>query len=369
MFDAGQDDESISPQAVYENVEGLGRRSFPEADHLLRGVAPAWSSRWWDAAGEAGWFRLGLPEEDGGAGAGWQHLGAMFFAFGQQLLPGPLLAQAVLIPALVRNGLTAAATLADAALDGQVAVTLAQGPTPPWGQGREQVRVTPDAVHGTLDLVAHGGQADVFLVVAASQAGPCLLRCDQESPALVIDRQPAFADDADYASLAFDGRLDPADVLVAGAEAKALLDEVDSAARLMAAYEIAGVAHMLIERTVAYAKLRHQFGRPIGSFQVIKHMLANTYAQSTALATMCQELSRAADQGDATLGHAGDVCLAFASRAGRRIAETCLQIHGGIGFTAESYVHLCLKRVLRLQGAYGDGPSIEQSLGASLLSA
>jgi alkylation response protein AidB-like acyl-CoA dehydrogenase len=304
----------------------------------------------------------------GGLGLGLRQLGAMFGAVGQGLLPGPLVAHAIVVPRLMGLGTPQIQEQIELALDGKTIVSLVRGQDPPWGDGVAQVRRSGNRLFGEVALVEFGEDADWLIVVCEGDGRPELIFVSANEPQVEIRSQPSYADDIKYGTVVFDGvELSEENVLLSADEAGMTLNLIRAESRLMDACEIAGSMGALTRLTTEYTKNRFQFGRAIGGFQAVKHMLANTYAKTVALQVLCDEMCLNVDQRDVEIEHAGQVCLALAARSGRKVGETCLQLHGGIGFTAESYVHHYLKRILRLQGARGDGAELELEIGRKYL--
>jgi alkylation response protein AidB-like acyl-CoA dehydrogenase len=123
-------------------------------------------------------------------------------------------------------------------------------------------------------------------------------------------------------------------------------------AALLASEQL-GVAEWCLETTVEYVKMRHQFGRPIGSFQALKHRLADVWVDVTQARAVARYAADCAATGDADLGVAASLAQAFCSPVAVKAAEECVQLHGGIGFTWEHPAHLFLKRAKSSAVAYG----------------
>jgi alkylation response protein AidB-like acyl-CoA dehydrogenase len=201
----------------------------------------------------------------------------------------------------------------------------------------------PVRLSGETPPTAFAPSADVAVVLAGVGVYGVDLRNEGRPRPL-----PAMDRTRELGVLAFDET--PA-VFLGGEEAAALL--VDRAATLASA-EMLGAADRVLSMTVQYAKDRVQFGKPIGSFQAVKHMLADALVdvegmRSTAYyAAWCA----AADDGERSLS--ASMAKAWCSDASRRVMAAGLQVHGGIGFTWEHDMHLYLKRAQLDQVSYGD---------------
>jgi alkylation response protein AidB-like acyl-CoA dehydrogenase len=142
-------------------------------------------------------------------------------------------------------------------------------------------------------------------------------------------------------------------LLAQGPEALAAVDRALTAGAALLASEQLGVAEWALETTLAYVKIRHQFGRPVGSFQAVKHRLADLWVAVTQLRAVARYAADAlaADSPDAPV--AASIAQAFGSQVAVVAAEEAVQLHGGIGFTWEHPAHLFLKRAKSASIALG----------------
>ncbi|OKJ99579.1 acyl-CoA dehydrogenase [Streptomyces sp. CB03234] len=303
---------------------------------------------------------LALPEAYGGVGCGTTELALACEETGRALAPSPLLATAVLAaPLIARLGTGAQrAALLPRIADGALTATLAAAPLPralaltgdnrdgEWaGGGRAggvQARRGGDGswvLYGEVGQVLDGHSAALLLVAAHTGGYPAartllfLVRAEAAGLARVrlaaLDgtRPLARVQLRDVeAELLGDGGGDvPGALAVTGREAAAVL-----------AAEAVGAAAQVLDRTVEYVRVREQFGRPIGSFQAVKHRLADLYVRVQA--------ARSAAYYAAWDPDAGGLALAQSLEALRTAAAEGVQLHGGIGFTWEHEAHLYFKR-------------------------
>ncbi|MFF8397445.1 acyl-CoA dehydrogenase family protein [Streptomyces sp. NPDC016172] len=352
--------------------ELLGKRCGPEelraAVDTLAGHDPA---LWATLAEQLGLPGLALPETHGGVGCTVTELALACEETGRALAPTPLLATAVLtaplllalgtgaqraelLPALASGGLTAALAVPGPALATALALTGHDGRGEWAGGGRAggvQARRTEGGwqLYGQVDQVLDGHSARL-LVIAAHTGGFArsrvllfLVRAD--AAGLTRVRQTAL--DATRPQGRVQLRNTPAELL--GSEAADVLPALarlgDTAAACLAA-EAVGAAARVLERTVEYVGQREQFGRPVGSFQAVKHRLADAYVQVQAARSAAYYAAWAAAEATAPARGetAGGLALAQALEALRRAAAEGIQLHGGIGFTWEHEAHLYFKR-------------------------
>ncbi|MFE4378097.1 acyl-CoA dehydrogenase family protein [Streptomyces cyaneofuscatus] len=321
---------------------------------------------WRRLAQELGLPGLALPEEYGGAGCTATELALACEETGRALLPSPLLATAVLaaplitalgtpaqradlLPRIADGALTAALAVPGGSMAAALGLT-ADNRTGGWaGGGRAggvQARRDREGdgrwrLYGEADRVLDGHSAGLLLVAAHTGGYPrsrtLLFLAPAQAEGLTRTRLTSMDETRPLARVEL--RDTPAELLgedeVASDVCGALAATGHTAAAVLAA-EAVGAAAGALERTVAYVKEREQFGRAIGSFQAVKHRLADLYVRV--------EAARSAAYYAAWDPAAGPLALAQALEAARTVAGEAVQLHGGIGFTWEHEAHLYVKR-------------------------
>ncbi|WP_284581725.1 acyl-CoA dehydrogenase family protein [Streptomyces sp. 2P-4] len=348
--------------------EVLGRRCGPDRVKAAVRTAAGYDRELWEQLSrEIGLPGLAVPEEYGGVGCAPADLVLACEETGRALLPSPLLATAVLaaplvaalgsagqraalLPPLAGGGLAAALAVPGPALSAALGLTgdAAAGEWAGGGRaGGVQARRAPDGawrLYGEAAQVLDGHSADLLLVpahaggFARSRVLLFVVRANAEG--LVRVRQTALDETRPQALVQLrdveaewlgDGDPFGAPAAVCGA-----LAAVGRTAAAVLAAEAAGAAGRALERTVEYVRTREQFGRPIGSFQAVKHRLADLYVQlQAARSAVCYAAWDPAQ---------GGLALAQALEALRLAAGEAIQLHGGIGFTWEHDAHLYFKR-------------------------
>jgi alkylation response protein AidB-like acyl-CoA dehydrogenase len=314
---------------------------------------------WRQLAGQLGLQGLRIPERLGGSGLGFTHLRIALAELGRELYTGPFLASAVLATeAILASGDEQAMTdllpgLADGTAIGALAVAEDAGSA---GTGPLRTRARPRdggwALDGRKPVVLHGQAATVLIVAARTSGGPSLFAVDPAAPGVTVAPLPALDQTRPLARLELDGaagRLIGAE----GAAGPVIGAVVDRAAIAIAADSL-GVAEKVLEVTVAYAIARHQFDRPIGSFQVIKHKCADILMAIELARSGLYSAAHAADTDPAELTAAASIALIACCEAASRAAGESIQIHGGIGFTWEHDAHLYFKRARANAALLGD---------------
>ena len=318
------------------------------------------AERWADLA-EVGVFAIGLPPALGGAGGSPADLAAALAQLTESLVPGPVLPTLVAGQALARCPQTPAAVNALPALTAgrlSVAVALAAGTVAAERQPDGSLALT-----GHTGLVLGGGGTTHVLVAAlppdSSAAGGgvpaaalwCLVPADRAGLTLT-PRSPADFS-RPLADLRLDGAVAAADEQVTGLTSETVRD----IAAALAAVEAAAVANWCTRTAAEYAGSRHQFGRPIGAFQAVKHLCASMHCRAETAAALARDAARAIGDAPEELACAAAAAAAYALDAAADTAKDCVQVLGGIGFTWEHDAHLHLRRALALRSLLGGSDS------------
>ncbi|MFE9442237.1 acyl-CoA dehydrogenase family protein [Streptomyces sp. NPDC006602] len=331
---------------------------------------------WRRMAGELGLQGLAVPEEYGGSGFGYVDLGIVFEETGRALLCGPYFATVALAAeALLRCADEQARhDLLPGIASGETVATLAL--TEDSGRWDEQgIRLTAAAADdvsggwrltGVKTYVPDGHLADLLLVAARTPGGISLLAVETaDAPGLTRTSLPTLDQTRKQARLDFTNT--PARLLgPEGAAWPALERTLATAAVLLSAEQVGGAAAAL-DAAVAYAKIREQYGRPIGSFQGIKHKCADMLMEIESARSAAYGGLWALDAGDETeIAIAAALAQAFCSEAFTKVAADNIQVHGGIGFTWEHPAHLYFKRAKSSEVLLGT-PSYHRALLATRL--
>jgi alkylation response protein AidB-like acyl-CoA dehydrogenase len=330
----------VGTGAIVGTLPGAGAASAGTAADAPQGYDHAV----WSAMAEQGWLAIELPEDESGLGLGMVELAVLCEEIGRRLVAAPFLPTIVALGALCGEEARADAATKEwrEALSGGEAVGCVAATPGPSGLtvsgSQGQVRLS-----GQTPPVAHAPSADVAVVLASDAVyGVDLRTAGRPDPLSAMDRT------RELGVLVFD---DTPALSLGGAEAAALL--VDRAATLASA-EMLGAADHVLALTVQYAKDRVQFGKPIGSFQAVKHMLADSLVDVEGMRSTAYYAAWCAAAGDPERSLSASMAKAWCSDASRRVMATGLQVHGGIGFTWEHDMHLYLKRAQLDQVSYGD---------------
>ena len=306
---------------------------------------------YWSEMAELGWLGLHLPEDLGGAGFTLAELVVVLEELGQSIAPGPFL-----------GTVTASTVLSQVGTDEQKAAwlgALASGDViGSFAFGAPTIR-SGDQLQGEV-LVAIGAHHAQLLVLVV---GDDVILLDLKDDKVVVTEQPS-ADYTRHCSLVtLTGVALGAHNVVSGAGAQAT-----ALARILASAEAVGGARRCLDDSVAYAKERQQFGRPIGMFQAIKHHCANMLVAVELATAATWDAARAAAAGadPAQVQLAAAVATTRAMPAYMHNAELNIQVHGGIGFTWEHDAHLYARRAIALAAYMNADWSAQKVTDASL---
>jgi alkylation response protein AidB-like acyl-CoA dehydrogenase len=320
---------------------------------------------WHSLAAELGCAGLLIPESQGGAGATYREAAVVAEETGRAVAPVPYLGSAVvataallgsgdeLLPGLAEGRLTVALAVefarmppgsAPGARGGGLATGVRLGAAQP-GDPPGQARLT-----GTVTGVADALLADVLLVPADGVPFG-LYAVDAGAPG--VSRVAVVSLDATrpLCNLAFDSA--PARPVATGEAAAQAVASALAAGAAMLASEQLGVAERCLDMTVAYVKERRQFARPVGSFQALKHRLADVWIQVTQARAAARYAAACLAAGNPDTQVAIALAKAACGDAAVHAAQECVQMHGGIGFTWEHPAHLLLKRAKSGSMAFG----------------
>jgi acyl-CoA dehydrogenase len=315
-------------------------------------------STWRRMAVELGVQGLAVPEVYGGSGYSFAELGVALEEAGRALLCGPLFSTSVLAAnALLESRDDAAcARLLPAIVEGRLVATMAM-PDPP---GRQPAGVIADragggwTVSGSVDFVLDGHGADVVLVVASGPDGPTLFACERASPGFASEPLRVLDGTRRQARLWLRGV--PATPVGATGDGDRIAAAVFDVAVAALAAEQLGASGYALDQTVEYVAQRRQFGRPIGSFQAIKHRLADLLVDVEAARSAAAYATWAVSTNSTELPLAASTAKAVCSDTFTRAAGELVQMHGGMGFTWEHPAHLYLRRARSSEVLLGSPP-------------
>jgi alkylation response protein AidB-like acyl-CoA dehydrogenase len=315
---------------------------------------------WSQAGAQLGLQGIAIPEEYGGSGFSFNEQAIVLEELGAGLYGGPYLPSAVLAAyALLASpdegarqeflpGIATGETIA------ALAFTEEDGS---WDPANIRLAAAKSGDGWVLDghksFVLSGAEATLFLVVAVADGGLSLFAVDAGASGLAATALPTLDQTRNLARLDFDAV--PARLVGSAGDAAAILDRVLDVAAIALAAEQLGGAQRALDITVDYTKTRHQFGRPIGSFQALKHRMADLLMEVESLRSAVAYAASAVTEDSDEVPALASLLKAYASETYFHVAAEMIQMHGGIGFTWEHDAHLFFKRAKSTELFLGDG--------------
>jgi 3-oxochol-4-en-24-oyl-CoA dehydrogenase len=338
---------AITPehQDLAASVRSLVARIAPsEVLHQALETPIATPPPYWRAAADQGLHGVHLAESVGGQGFGILELAVVLAEFGLGAVPGPF------VPSAIASALIAAhdpdsTLLGDLASGAVIAAYALESSMSATRQGdvlvvAGQARSVPAAAQATLLVLPVSTDVGTVWVVLDAD------RLDVEQVASVDPLRPVAHVRADAVEVGENRVLSNLSINAAQAIASTLLSA-----------EAVGVARWATDTASAYAKIREQFGRPIGQFQAIKHKCAEMLARTERATAAVWDAARAVDEGiekpESAAEFAAAVAATLASAAAQSCTQDCIQVHGGIGFTWEHDTNIYYRRALGLVAAFG----------------
>lgn len=315
-------------------------------------------SAWRTAAEQIGLPALAIPEEFGGAGYGFDELAIVMEETGRSLYTGPVLSTIVLATSalLGAQDRTACERYLPAIAAGELIATVAVNENAThWDPADITVTARPSGNGWVLDgikpFVLDGARAGLLVVAARTSAGVSLFCVEVTAEGPLIEAREVLDLSRRFAAVTFDAT--PGTLLGEDGGGWPVLADVFDRAIVALACEQVGGAAAVLDATVDYLKVRHQFGRPIGSFQALKHRCADMLVELESARSAAAYAATAVATAAADTSTAASIAKTYCSKAFYHVAAESIQMHGGIGFTWEHPAHLYFKRAKSSEVLFG----------------
>ena len=326
------------------------------------------TDEFWQKLADQGWLGIVYPEEEGGSGLGLVDLVVLMEEMGRAVMPGPFLSTVLLGGAAIgETGTPAQRRLwLPQIAAGTVKAALAwTEPNLRWDAAGITLRAREAgggfALSGTKLFVGDAHLADILVVAARTRDGSTmedgvsLFLVPRDTPGLALTILPTIDETRKLCEVRLDNVALPAGALLgARHEGWRPLSRVVARATVALAAEMCGGAQQVLDMTVAYAKIRIAFGKPIGSYQGVKHQAADMLVAIENAKSLTYYAAWAVDQALDEAPLAVSMAKAAASDMYRKVAGTGIQLHGGIGMTWEHDLQLYFKRAKASEVAFGD---------------
>jgi len=344
MIDFALDDEQ---EQLRQAVRSLLTKRSPMSGlrHLAETGADFDRALWAELCSQMGLASLAVPEQYGGSGFGFVTQAVVLEEMGRVVYPGPYFSSAVLAAQVILAAGTdeARGRLLPGIASGDLVATVAAVEDERRFALACSGTVTDGAtLSGVKVAVPDARWADVFVVYATGPDGPGLYEVAASAPGVTVTALEPLDPSRPVATVRFEQA--PVHVIAQGPDVVAGLQRGFDIAAIGLACEQAGTAATALGMATEYAKARHQFGRPIGSFQAIKHMLADVYVDNESAWSAAFYGAWAVDHAPHEVPMVAPLASAFASDALLTAAETNVQVHGGIGFTWEHDAQFPVRR-------------------------
>jgi alkylation response protein AidB-like acyl-CoA dehydrogenase len=325
----------------------------------------------WSELGQLEWFGMCAPERAGGMGLGLVELSLIAEQLGYASAVGPI------VPTLAAGAVLGRAPRSDLVdtvlcelVAGKQRIAIGTQRQDPMVAGMDADRLRAQAhrndliISGTLPFAPWAKEADAILIPLTHPSGGAgMALVDSRAGGVSVTPLGNIDGGTDWGHVSFN------DVV---ATSNAWLDVdpvwVSNVQAISAAAEILGACRRCLDISVEYAGIRHQFGRPIGSFQAVRHMCADMYVGIENLGSVVAYAAAALEAGTDSAGTFTAIAAIAASQVGTKVWTNALQVHGGVGFTWEYELHLHLKRIMALQGVLGSSDSHAERILASAIS-
>jgi len=357
-------DFSDDQKLLKETAAGFLKENAPLA--LCRRVMESnepYSAKLWKHAAQLGWQATAIPEEYGGAGFGHLELAVLAEEIGYALAPIPfassvcLATEAILLAGSDAQKKHYLPRLAEGKVIGAFALSERVGQN---GQAGVATRFEGDSLTGVKNAVLDGNAADFAVIAAQGSEGIRLAIVDLTAPG--ITRTPLQSIDPSRPVTEIGFSDTPAEPLGSASDGDRLIDRLLDRAAVLTAFEQLGGATRALEITRQYTLERYAFGRPVASFQAIKHCLADRWCDIELARSNSYYGAWALEHDDDELAVAACLARIAASEAFDQMSVDMIQLHGGVGFTWEFDCHLFYRRSKLLSSVLGSTRSWKHRL-------
>ena len=351
---------------ISESIDTLLSREWVTPQDVTD-VSPERRRQTWTALVEFGSFGI---KKDGEDGLGAVELCLIARSLGSHLASVPFLGSAAVrlalapqarsLPAGIAALLSSHDPIGIALLEAGSGWTVERAGTR-LVSGRDGLEIRGEKV--AIEQLQAAGQ---LVVVATLDGAPALAITPVGAAGLTRQAQRCFDETVPMETARFDAVPVPGSGVLGGPEARTVLRRLMTAGSLLAAAEAVGAAGHILDLASRYAGERRQFGRTIGSFQALRHILADAYVRQESGWSAVRYAAAALDEGDPEAAQAASIAKAYVSRGAREVAHSAMQVFGGIAFTAEHPAHRFLRRIGVRAQQFGDAAHHERRLGREL---
>ena len=315
---------------------------------------------WWRRAAELGWTALLVPEELGGgsvSGDGVADLAMVAEQLGKTVAPGPLYPVSTVLAGVVDSAdpRSHEKTIESLIAGETVAAWAVYEPRQGWAPHEPSVTATATdsgyRIDGVKDRVEAGAHSDLLLVVARTGDGVGQFLVPTDAPGVRIEPQQSIDLVKQYARVHFDGVVVDGGAAIGGAAG--LIDRQSQIAQVLQCAEVVGILQTVFDFTVAWALDRHSFGRPLASYQALKHRFADMKMWLEACRATTAAAVAAISARSPAAALSASIAKSYVGEMATDIIQGCVQMHGGIGVTWEHDLHVYLRRAALYRSIFG----------------
>jgi len=327
----------------------------------LHAAGIAFDPDWWRRAAELGWTSLLVPEELGGgsvSGDGVKDLAMVAELAGNTVAPGPLHPVSTVLAGLVEAPENHENTIESLVTGDVIASWAVYEPGRSWAPMNPGVTATSTdtgyRLDGVKDRVEAGADSGVLLVVANCEGAVQQFLVPTDAAGVRVEAQRSVDLVKSYARVHFEGvEIDASAVVGRPGQTADLISRQSQIAQILQCAEVVGILDAVLTFTIQWGFDRHSFGRPLGSYQVLKHRYADLkiWFEACRAATNAAVAEVAGRSPDAEM--AVSVAKSYVGEYAPRMLQDCIQLHGGIGVTWEHDLHLFLRRVMLDRSMFG----------------
>jgi alkylation response protein AidB-like acyl-CoA dehydrogenase len=333
----------------------------------LHAAGVSFDQAWWRRAAELGWTALLVPEELGGgnvSGDGVADLAMVAEQLGKTVAPGPLYPVSIVLAGLAdcAEAQSHGSTIESLISGEKVASWAVYEPGQGWAPDEASVTAARTSsktdsgyrIDGVKDRVEAGAQSDLLLVTARGDDGVRQFLVPTDAAGVRIEPQQSVDLVKQYARVHFDGvDVEHSAAVGSVAETAGLIERQSQIAQLLQCAEVVGILQTVFDFTVAWALDRHTFGRPLASYQALKHRFADMKMWLEACRATTTAAVAAISARSSEAGLSASIAKSYVGEMAPQIVQGCVQMHGGIGVTWEHDLHLYLRRVALYRSMFG----------------
>ncbi|XVQ14595.1 acyl-CoA dehydrogenase family protein [Spirillospora sp. CA-255316] len=357
---------ALSPdqKLLQKSARGLREKECPlDRIRAMEDGEPRWSRDFWRRGAELGWAAAVVPEELGGgsvSGEGVRDLAVIAEELGAGVAPGPLLPVNVVLAGLVHahgTGPDHTAAIESLVAGESVASWAVYEPGREWTAEPPGLTATPVGggfvLDGAKDRVEDAGQSDLFLVTAATAQGPAQFLVPSDAPGVTVTPQWSLDLSRAFGEVRFQGVRVGEDALVGVPGDVQTVERQLQIALVVQCAELCGGLDRIFDLTTRWAFDRYSFGRPLASYQALKHRFADMRTWIEACHATTQAAAAAVQAASPDAPRLVSVAKSYVAERSPVILQDCVQLHGGIGVTWEHDLHVYLRRAVLDRSLYG----------------